>query len=175
MRTKKLGSDANGGILDRWRGRGRCPLPGGHMKNGISSVSRRVVLVAVALVLVTAAGDRPAYAVESKDVNVVNTPTVNARQSGAWDVGIDRVPEVVGDLDSGWVSRGLRRICGACRPPSDHRAGDGPCGTITYGSGCSFLLHGNQRRGRVRLALLPCHVLGAKRDLRGVPAGAPLR
>jgi hypothetical protein len=61
------------------------------MKNGISSVSRRVVLVAVALVLVTAAGDRPAYAVESKDVNVVNTPTVNARQSGAWDVGIDRV------------------------------------------------------------------------------------
>jgi hypothetical protein len=56
-----------------------------------TSASRRNVLVGVALVLVTAAGDRPAYAVESKDVNVVNTPTVIARQSGAWDVGIDRV------------------------------------------------------------------------------------
>ncbi len=61
------------------------------MKNRISSASRRVVFVGVALVLFTAAGDRPARAVESKDVNVVNTPTVNARQSGAWDVGIDRV------------------------------------------------------------------------------------
>jgi hypothetical protein len=42
------------------------------------------------LVIVTAARARPARAVESRDVNVVNTPTVNARQSGAWDVGIDR-------------------------------------------------------------------------------------
>jgi hypothetical protein len=57
----------------------------------ISSVPRRLVLVCFALVLVTTAWARPAQAAESKDVNVVNTPTVNARQSGAWDVGIDRV------------------------------------------------------------------------------------
>jgi hypothetical protein len=59
------------------------------MKNPITSVSRRVVLIGISLVLITAAWDRPARAVDSKDVNVVNIPTVDARQSGAWNVGID--------------------------------------------------------------------------------------
>jgi hypothetical protein len=91
MHTKRLGSDADGGISTGDAACGLRPLPGGHMKNRISSASRRVVSVGLALVLVTAAWDRPAHAVESKEVIVVNTPTVDARQSGTWDVGIDRV------------------------------------------------------------------------------------
>jgi hypothetical protein len=58
--------------------------------NRITPAPRRVLWMGVSLVLMAALWVRPARAVDSKDVNVVNIPTVDARQSGAWDVGIDR-------------------------------------------------------------------------------------
>jgi hypothetical protein len=61
------------------------------MRTRIAPAPRRLVFVGIALVLVTAVWVRPAHAAESKEVIVVNTPTVDARQLGRWDVGIDRV------------------------------------------------------------------------------------
>ena len=72
------------------------------LKNLLIAIAGLVVMVG-AIIAVTPATSQGQGGTSGKDVNVVNTPTVLAQQSGPWTVGISGTPtvRVVGAM---WMS-----------------------------------------------------------------------